>query len=222
MEVAPQYWQSPETLKDICVSTAGGTVSGTQSTNAVAGTVTSLRPPPAARPRHRDRHRAQRRHQQHRQLRPRSASTGSADSTATETMMVRSLPSAVTRRAIRRSRSTTRAPSSPPRSRSTRAGASLERCHARDQPGAERDRHAEHHPRQLPGDGAHLRGVPRERAGADRSRLCGGLHRAGGALRELHPPDHDPLDPALRGGRRGAGAAACSGTPSSASSPSSA
>jgi len=41
MEVAPEYWQSPETLKDLWVSTAGGTVSGTQGTNAVAGTVLS-------------------------------------------------------------------------------------------------------------------------------------------------------------------------------------
>jgi multidrug efflux pump len=41
MEVAPRYWQSPETLKDIFISTAGGTVGGVQSTNAVAGTVTS-------------------------------------------------------------------------------------------------------------------------------------------------------------------------------------
>ena len=41
MEVAPQYWQSPETLKNLWISTAGGTVNGTQSTNAVAGTVTS-------------------------------------------------------------------------------------------------------------------------------------------------------------------------------------
>jgi multidrug efflux pump len=39
MEVAPQYWQSPETLKDIYVSTAGGTASGTETTNAVVGTV---------------------------------------------------------------------------------------------------------------------------------------------------------------------------------------
>jgi multidrug efflux pump len=38
MEVAPQYWQSPETLKEIYVSTAGGSVSGTHATNAVAGT----------------------------------------------------------------------------------------------------------------------------------------------------------------------------------------
>jgi multidrug efflux pump len=41
MEVAPQFWQSPDTLKDLWVSTAGGTVSGSQSSNAVAGTVTS-------------------------------------------------------------------------------------------------------------------------------------------------------------------------------------
>jgi multidrug efflux pump len=39
MEVAPQYWQDPATLRDVFVSTAGGGVGGTQSTNAVAGTV---------------------------------------------------------------------------------------------------------------------------------------------------------------------------------------
>jgi multidrug efflux pump len=41
MEVAPQYWQRPEILKDIFVSTSGGSVGGTQSTQAVAGTVVS-------------------------------------------------------------------------------------------------------------------------------------------------------------------------------------
>jgi multidrug efflux pump len=41
MEVAPEYWQSPETLNNLWISTAGGTVGGTESTNAVAGTVTS-------------------------------------------------------------------------------------------------------------------------------------------------------------------------------------
>jgi multidrug efflux pump len=40
MEVAPQYWQSPDMLKQIWVSTSGGTASGAQSTNATAGTVT--------------------------------------------------------------------------------------------------------------------------------------------------------------------------------------
>ena len=41
MELAPQFWQSPETLKDIWVSTSGATVTGTQASQAVAGTVTS-------------------------------------------------------------------------------------------------------------------------------------------------------------------------------------
>jgi multidrug efflux pump len=37
MEVAPAFWQSPETLHDLFVSTAGGAVSGTQSTAAAGG-----------------------------------------------------------------------------------------------------------------------------------------------------------------------------------------
>jgi multidrug efflux pump len=39
MEVAPRFWQNPETLKDVYVSTSGGSVTGSQATNAVAGTV---------------------------------------------------------------------------------------------------------------------------------------------------------------------------------------
>jgi multidrug efflux pump len=38
MEVAPEFWQNPEALDDIYVSTAGGAVTGTQSTGPVAGT----------------------------------------------------------------------------------------------------------------------------------------------------------------------------------------
>jgi multidrug efflux pump len=38
MEVAPEFWQNPEVLKDLYVSTAGNAVSGTQATQAVAGT----------------------------------------------------------------------------------------------------------------------------------------------------------------------------------------
>ncbi len=38
MEVAPQYWQNPDILKEIYVSKSGGVVSGTQATQAVAGT----------------------------------------------------------------------------------------------------------------------------------------------------------------------------------------
>jgi multidrug efflux pump len=38
MEVAPEYWQNPDILDDIYISTSGGAVSGSQATNAVAGT----------------------------------------------------------------------------------------------------------------------------------------------------------------------------------------
>jgi multidrug efflux pump len=44
MEVAPKYWQSPDMLNQIYVSTSGGSASGSQTTNATAGTVT----PPVA------------------------------------------------------------------------------------------------------------------------------------------------------------------------------
>jgi multidrug efflux pump len=37
MEVAPTFWQNPETLNDIFISTAGGSVSGTQSSAAASG-----------------------------------------------------------------------------------------------------------------------------------------------------------------------------------------
>ena len=38
MEVAPNYWQNPETLKKIFISTSGANPSGSQTTNAPAGT----------------------------------------------------------------------------------------------------------------------------------------------------------------------------------------
>ena len=39
MEVEPRYWQAPDTLNDIYVSTSGGSASGTATSNAVIGTV---------------------------------------------------------------------------------------------------------------------------------------------------------------------------------------
>jgi len=39
MEVAPRFWQNPETLRDVFISTSGASVGGSQATNAVAGTV---------------------------------------------------------------------------------------------------------------------------------------------------------------------------------------
>jgi len=41
MEVAPRYWQTPETLRDLWVSTSGANASGTQTTQAPVGTVTA-------------------------------------------------------------------------------------------------------------------------------------------------------------------------------------
>jgi multidrug efflux pump len=46
MEVAPEFWQNPDVLKELYISTAGGAVSGTESTQAVAGT-TILQSTPA-------------------------------------------------------------------------------------------------------------------------------------------------------------------------------
>jgi multidrug efflux pump len=44
MEAAPKYWQNADILKSVYVSTSGGTATGTQTTNASAGTVSG---PPA-------------------------------------------------------------------------------------------------------------------------------------------------------------------------------
>ncbi|KVE36665.1 efflux RND transporter permease subunit [Burkholderia sp. TSV86] len=38
MEVAPRYWQDPQMLKQVYISTSGGSASGSQTTNATAGT----------------------------------------------------------------------------------------------------------------------------------------------------------------------------------------
>ncbi|MEW9585839.1 efflux RND transporter permease subunit [Paraburkholderia sp. DGU8] len=48
MEVAPQYWQSPEMLRQLYISTSGGSASGSQTTNAPAGTVTSKKNAPTS------------------------------------------------------------------------------------------------------------------------------------------------------------------------------
>ncbi len=41
MEVAPQYREDPEMMKDILISTSGGAVSGTQATSTIAGAATA-------------------------------------------------------------------------------------------------------------------------------------------------------------------------------------
>ena len=41
MDLAPRYWRDPAALRQIYVSTSGGSISGTQATNAVVGTVST-------------------------------------------------------------------------------------------------------------------------------------------------------------------------------------
>ena len=74
---------------------------------------------------------------------------------------------------------------------------------------------------ELPGHGAGVPGVARERAVPDPGGARHRLHRARRALRELHPPAHDPLDAAV-GRRRRAPRAAALPAATSASSRSSA
>jgi multidrug efflux pump len=86
MEVAPRYWQNPEILKEVYISTSGAAVGGSQATNAVAGTVVSAATSTAA---------ASANAQAARNLATNSigqtgkgvASTGSAVSTKQETMI---------------------------------------------------------------------------------------------------------------------------------------
>jgi multidrug efflux pump len=47
MEVAPEFWQNPDVLNELYISTAGGAVSGTESTQAVAGTTNATGSVPA-------------------------------------------------------------------------------------------------------------------------------------------------------------------------------
>ncbi len=48
MELAPRYWQSPQTLRDVWVSTSGASAAGTSSTGFPAGTVSSSGVTPTA------------------------------------------------------------------------------------------------------------------------------------------------------------------------------
>ena len=119
---------------------------------------------------------------------------------------VRSARSPASRSPRRRSRSTTRGSSRWSRSPSTsRPGASLGDAVERDRAGARR-RSACRASIQagFQGTAQRLPGLARERAAADPRRARHGLHRARRALRELHPPDHDPLDAAVGGRRRAA------------------
>ena len=82
------------------------------------------------------------------------------------------------------------------------AGRVTRRGRRRHPEGRTRDRPARVDPRGLSGHRAGLPGVAGESAVADPGRDHHRLHRARRALRELHPPDHDPVHAAVRGSRR--------------------
>ena len=60
MELAPKYWQDPEMLKQIYISTSGGTASGSASTQSTttSGTTTTASTPRRDRPARADHRRA--------------------------------------------------------------------------------------------------------------------------------------------------------------------
>jgi multidrug efflux pump len=86
MEVGPQYWQGPEILNELFISTAGGGVGGTQATNAVAGTTGNIKSNRAILSVTADTARNQQTNQLAVSGRG-NASTGSAVSTSKETMI---------------------------------------------------------------------------------------------------------------------------------------
>ena len=86
------------------------------------------------------------------------------------------------------------------------AGRLARRGDAGDRGGDGASRRAGDDPRHLPGHRPGVPGVADQRALSDRGRAARRLHRAGRALRELHPSDHDSVDIAVGRGRRGAGA----------------
>ena len=78
-------------------------------------------------------------------------------------------------------------------------------------------RHAGQHAGGLSGHGRSLPGFAGQRAAADSGGAGHGLHRAGRAVRELHPSDHDSLHAAFGGRGRAAGALRSAATTSASS-----
>ena len=185
MEVSPEYWDNPETLKDMWVSTTGGSISGAQATAAVGTTspatgtpkiasltgagATSLDPSAAVRNQRTNAIAVSGRG---------VASTGAAVSTSAETMIPLSQ---VTRYEF----GTTplgRQPSGPVRGDHDLVQPGdrqdAERCrHLRERDDA-RYRRAGQHPRLVPGHGSRLPAVAQQPAAGGAGGACGDLHRA--------------------------------------------
>ena len=123
-----------------------------------------------------------------------ATSTGAAVSTSRENDGAAFRISPISARATRRSPSITRIFSSPRRSRSTwrrtsRSARRRRRSRTRWPAGR-----AGVDPRQLSGHRQGLSAIARQPAVPDRGGAACRLYRARRALRELYPPDHDPVD----------------------------
>ena len=229
MEIDPRYTQYPNSLRDVYVATSGATPAGTTTSNAAVGTVAA----PAAKSatsataattrelrrgrqdrrddedRRAQRQRqcgAQRLHQRARQYRPRShvrrrrRQHQSGDDDPAQRRQ--SLP-AESHAAIRQSPGIVRRLDHVVQ---CAAGQIARRGGGRDQ---RRDRphpYAKHDSRHAHRYGAALSAIAQQRAGPYRHGDRRRLHPARHPLRELHPPDHHPVDAAVRRRRRAPGA----------------
>ena len=204
MEVSPEYWENPESLKDIYVSTRAARSAARRRPRAIVSTA----PLGGGRASIRRRRCATSSPTRSPSAAAARRSTGAAVSTAPETMIPLSsvtrydfgtTPLAVNHQGLFVA-STISFNLAPGKTLSD-AVAYRERDHARDRPAVD-------HPRLLPGHGAGLPGFAQQPAPAGAGGARRRLYRAGHPLRELHPPDHDPVDPAVGRHRRAAGAQA--------------
>ena len=208
MEVAPKYWQNAETLKDVYVSTSGGSVGGVQATKAVAGTVSGKSSSASASTA------ASVAADAARNLALNSigntgkgtASTGAAVSTNAETMVPLSavthftagnIPLAVNHQGL--FVASTISFNLPPGV--ALSDAIREINGVMNRIGVPASIHG-----TFQGTARAYRAIALQPALAHPRRAGRDLHRARDALRELHPPDHHPLDPAFGRRRRRAGA----------------
>ena len=205
MEVAPPYSQNPQVLKEVYISTSGGPASGSQTTNAVAGTVAFVRAKNLDRFGRgkcgtKSRDQLDRRHRQGGLVDRNSRQHHSGDDDP-----------ALQRGPLRRRRDAAgrQSPGSSGRQHrllQSAAGRLAEHGRHGDRGDHEPDRHALGHPRRFRGSCQDLPAVAGERAVSHRGCLRHHLHLARHALRELRSSAHDPVDAAFRRCRRGAGA----------------
>ena len=209
MEIDPRYTQYPASLRDIYVATSGGGASGTAQSNAPAGTVTARhqgRDAPAASASATAAANANNNSARNAAINSlatagkSSTSSGAAVSTTQETMVPLAAVSHYN-------------PGNAPLSVNHQGLFVASTISFNLQPGAalgdaateinnadQSNPHAGVDSRQPRRHRAGVSAIAQQRAGADRRGDRRRLHSARRALRELHPPDHDPVDAAV--GRR--------------------